>query len=247
MEGMRRGRPRRLALATLLTASLLPASATAALGGKPGYPDTITWSGATWQVKTSRSAVGPGPCRYDRANASVDAAGYLHLRVARAGSTWTCAEIIGPTSFGYGMYTFELASDVSGLDPNIVLGLFTWSDRARYAHREIDIEFARWGNAGDPTNAQYVVQPYSTAGHLARFTQPSVTTSTHAFRWQPGRIDWWSRDADGNLIASYTYAGTDVPIPGDERVRLNLWLFQGQAPTDGQPAEVLVRSFAWSP
>jgi hypothetical protein len=68
---------------------------------------------------------------------------------------------------------------VDKLDPNVVLGLFTWSDKAPSAHREIDIEFARWANAADPTNAQYVVQAYGGAGHLARFTQLATATSTH--------------------------------------------------------------------
>ena len=236
---------RALSLAVLLVvASAAPALA----AGKPGYPDKIAWGGTTWAIKTSRSAVGPGPNVFDKANVTVDAAGGLHLRIAKnAAGTWTCAEIIGPTSYGYGTYTFTLASRVDTLDPNVVLGLFTWSDRAPYAHREIDIEFARWGNPDDPTNAQYVVQPYGTAGHLQRFTQPAADTSTHRFTWQPGRVTWQSLDGGGNPIANYTYSGADVPKPGDERVRLNLWLFGGAAPTDGAPVEVIVSSFVFTP
>ncbi len=238
-----------IALCALGLAALLGAAsaAPAFAAGKPGYPDKIAWSGATWAIKTSRSAVGPGPNVFDKANVSVDAAGGLHLRIAKSASgAWACAEIIGPTSYGYGTYTFTLASRVDTLDPNVVLGLFTWSDRAPYAHREIDIEFARWGNADDPTNAQYVVQPYGTAGHLQRFTQPDAATSTHRFTWQPGRVTWQSLDGSGNPIANYTYTGSDVPKPGDERVRLNLWLFGGAAPTDGAPVEVIVSSFVFT-
>lgn len=236
---------RALSLAVVLVAaSAAPALAT----GKPGYPDTVTWNGVRWAVKTSRSAVGPGPNVFDKANVSVDAEGRLHLRVTKnAAGSWSCAEIIGPTSYGYGTYTFTLASRVDTLDPNVVLGLFTWSDKAPYAHREIDIELARWGNAADPTNAQYVVQPEGTAGHLQRFTQPAADTSIHRFSWQPGRVTWQSLDSSGNQIATYTYTGSDVPKPGDERVRLNLWLFGGAAPANGSPVEVIVRSFAFTP
>jgi hypothetical protein len=233
-----------LAVAALLLATgVMPVAA----AGKPGYPDSITWGGQPWSVKTSRSPVGPGPCVFAKANAFVDATGSLHLRIARPAGTWTCAEIIGPASYGYGTYTFTLDSRVDALDANVVLGLFTWSDRAPYAHREIDIEFARWGNPADPTNAQYVVQPYATAGHLARFTQPSTTTSTQSFTWRAGQVSWRSVDGAGAQIASYSYAGKDVPLPGDERVHLNLWLFNGSAPTDGQPVEIVVRSFAFAP
>lgn len=237
------------AVAVVVAAVVLAASASPAFAaGKPGYPDKVTWSGETWSIKTSRAAVGPGPNVFARDNVSVDAAGQLHLRIAKdAGGTWTSAEIIGPRTYGYGTYTFKLASSVHALDPNVVLGLFTWSDKARYAHREIDIEFARWGDATDPTNAQYVLQPHGAHGHLQRFTQPADTTSAHQFTWTPGRIDWASHDSAGTRIASYTYAASDVPPTGDERVRLNLWLFGGQPPTDGQPVEVIVSSFRFSP
>jgi hypothetical protein len=241
--------PRRLAACAALGVFVTAFVASpVAAAGKPGYPDKITWGGVSWQVKTSRSAVGPGPNVFAKSNVLVDASDALHLRVQKdASGRWTCAEIIGPTSFGYGTYTFTLGSRVDGLDPNLVLGLFTWSDKAPQAHREIDIEFARWGNAADPTNAQYVVQPYATGNHLVRFTQPALTTSTQSFTWRAGRIDWASRDPTGNLIASYTYAGSDVPIPGDERVHLNFWLFNGAAPMDGKPAEVVVSSFRFTP
>ncbi len=178
----------------------------------------------------------------------VDTFGRLHLRVAKnASGAWTCAAIIGPTSYGYGTYTFTLASRVDTLDPNVVLGLFTWSDKAPYAHREIDIEFARWGNSADTTNAQYVVQPYATAKHLERFTQLARAVSTHSFTWRAGQISWQSLDANGAPIEAYTYTGPDVPKPGDERVRLNLWLFGGAAPTNGTPVEVIVSSFVFTP
>jgi hypothetical protein len=216
--------------------------------GKPGYPDKIVWSGVTWDIKTSHAPVGPGPNVFDKSNVTVDDLGGLHLRIAKnASGAWTSAEIIGPTSYGYGTYTFTLGSRVDNFDPNVVLGLFTWSDRAAYAHREIDIEFARWGYAADPTNAQYVVQPYNQAGHLKRFAEPPATISTHRFSWQPGRVDWESYDAAGGLIDSYVYSGTDVPRAGDERVHLNFWLFGGGAPTDGMPAEAIVTSFTFTP
>lgn len=215
--------------------------------GKPGSPDTIVWCGATWDVKTSPSAVGPGPNLFDTSNVSVDASGNLHLKITKnASGTWTCAEIIGPATYGYGTYTFALASRVDTLDPNAVFGLFTWSDRAPNAPHEIDIEFARWGNAGDPTNAQYVVQPHDVARHLVRFTQPADAVSLHRFTWQKGQVTWSSTGATGGYIGSYNYVGSDVPLTGDERVRLNFWLVNGAAPTNGAPAEVVLSSFTFT-
>lgn len=221
-----------------------------AAAGKPGYPDKIVWGGLTWDIKTSRAVVGPGPNIFARNNVSVDTSGALHLRIAKDTSgAWTCAEIIGPASYGYGTYTFTLGSAVDALDANVVLGLFTWSDKAPYAHRELDIEVARWGNTADTTNAQYVVQPYDVVNHLRRFTVPQTATasSTHRFSWHPGQVTWESYDAYGGLIASYEYKGSDVPKPGDERVHLNLWLFNGAAPLNGSAVDVVVRSFSFAP
>jgi len=219
-----------------------------AAAGKPGYPDKIVWGGLTWDIKTSRSAVGPGPNIFAKSNVSVDTSGALHLRIAKDTSgAWTCAEIIGPASYGYGTYTFTLGSAVDALDPNVVLGLFTWSDKAPYAHRELDIEMARWGNPADTTNAQYVVQPYDVVTHLRRFTMSSASSSIHRFSWHPGQVTWDSYDASGGLIASYDYKGSDVPRAGDERVHLNLWLFNGAAPLNGSPVDVVVRSFSFAP
>jgi len=240
--------PMALRAISLVLLLVVTSAAPALAAGKPGYPDKIAWSGTTWAIKTSRSAVGPGPNVFAKANVSVDGNGGLHLRIAKDGAgTWTCAEIIGPVSYGYGTYSFTVASRVDALDPSVVLGLFTWSDKAPYAHREIDIEFGRWGSAVDPMNAQYVVQPYGRAGHLRRFAQPAIAPSTHRFTWQPGQITWQSLDAAGTQTAAYTYTGIDVPKPGDERVRLNLWLFGGAPPTDGASVEVIVSSFVFTP
>jgi len=221
----------------------------AAAAGKPGYPNTITWSGHTWQVKSSQSKVGPGPNYFSAStdNVWVDGEGRLHLKITYRNGRWSCAEIISSESFGYGTYVFDVASPVDDLDANVVLGLFTWSDKAAYNHREIDIEFARWRNPLDPTNAQYVVQPYDVAGHLVRWTLPSgASPTTHDFTWRAGRIDFGSFDL-GGWSNSWTYAGSAVPKPGGENVRLNLWLSGGFAPSDGQEVEVVVNDFGFAP
>lgn len=240
---------RRLALITVVLAIAVATTGSVLAAGKPGYPDRVTWSGGSWQVKTSTAAVGPGPNIFAKANVSVDASGFLHLRIARdASNRWTTAEVIGPTSYGYGTYTFTVASRLDQFDPNVVLGLFTWSDKAPYAHRELDVEIADWGSTTDPTNAQFVVQPYDKPNHLHRFPVGDAVRTLHQFEWRAGRVTFTSRRLDtGALIATYTYSGSDVPKPGDERVRLNLWLFRGAAPTNGLPVEVVVESFAFAP
>jgi hypothetical protein len=163
----------------------------ASAAGKPGYPNTVLWGGRTWTVKSSQSRVGPGPNYFSASsdNVWVDSLDRLHLKITYRNGRWNCAEVIRAASFGYGAYTFEVATAVDDLDPNVVLGLFTWSDKGAFNHREIDVEIARWGNPSDPTNAQYVVQPYNLAGHLQRFTASGAAPTIHGFTWRSGRVD----------------------------------------------------------
>jgi hypothetical protein len=214
---------------------------------RPAPLRTVTFSGYTWQVKSSAGdVVGPGPNVFSdsASNVWVDSLGRLHLKIAYSKGRWRCAEVINSASLGHGRYTFELDSPVDGLDPNVVLGLFTWSDDPAYANRELDIEFSRWGNAADPTNGQYVVQPYDLGGHLQRFAQPAGSSSTHSFDWQAGSVAFASATA---APSAWTYAGSDVPPPGSEHARMNLWLYRGAPPANGRSVEIVVRRFSFSP
>lgn len=213
----------------------------------PAGPSSISWSGHEWTVKDHNRKIGPGPNFFSAANVSVDDRDRLHLKIQKSGKRWTVAEVINTGSFGYGTYTWTIAS-APVFDPNVVLGLFTWNDDPAYNHREIDIEYARWGNAADPNNAQYVVQPYSTAGNEHRWRDGSLLAgSTHSFTWRESEVEFLSLAADGSVLQHWVYDGPDVPVPGGENPRINLWLFRGSAPSDGQAAEVVLESFRHTP
>ncbi|MDA1014628.1 MAG: glycoside hydrolase family 16 protein [Planctomycetota bacterium] len=225
-------------------------------GGNNDGPRSISFAGYNWTVKSSNNTVGPGPNYFSNSenNVWVDELGRLHMKITRQGKKWYAAEVICQESFGHGAYDFYLDSRVDDLDPNVVLGLFTWHDDPAFAHREIDIEFARWGNATDPTNAQYVVQPWDAADHLVRFTQPNVAQSTHSFNWLPNSV--WFQSLVGHrvtpevpedVISSTAYNGSDIPQPGGENARINLWLMQGKAPTDRTEIEVIIADFKFTP
>jgi hypothetical protein len=207
---------------------------------------TIEFSGYTWRVKSSLAPVGPGPNCFSEspANAFVDAGGRLHLEIAPSNGRWRCAEVINTQSLGHGRYTFELGSRPDDLDANVVLGLFTWSDDPSYSNREIDIELSRRGDAADLTNEQYVVQPYDHPGNLQRVRQPAAASCTHSFEWQPNAVTFAYSSAKPS---SWIYSGPDVPPPGAEHVRINLWLYRGALPTSGKTVEVIVNRFSFAP
>lgn len=214
------------------------------------------FAGYNWWVKSSTGLVGPGPNYFSDStnNVWLDASNRLHLRITNRSNAWQCAEVVTRRSFGHGQYRFTLESRVDNLDPYVVLGLFTWSDDPAYDHREIDVECSRWAWAGDPDNAQFVVQPYNLANHLVRYAVPAgQTNSTHLFSWETNRVTFQSLrgayaapPAASNIVSSWVYTNT-VPPAGDENVRLNLWLYQGQAPANTNEAEVVIGSFRFVP
>jgi len=235
----------------IVLVSALPMAAAAGRpdnpGGKPPPgPSTIEWSDHQWTVKSHNRKIGPGPNFFSSANVRV-VGDELHLSITRSGNKWYAAEVINTASLGYGTYSWTVGP-MDPLDPNVVLGLFTWNDDPAYNHREIDFEYARWGNASDPNNAQYVVQPYSTEGNEYRWRQETFGVATvHSFTWAPGSVEFLSRTTDGGQLASWTYDGPDVPLPGGENARMNLWLFRGAAPTDGAEVTVVLQSFSHTP
>ena len=226
------------------------------------YATEISFSGYKWEVKTSgASLTGPGTNYFSSAtnNVWVDNQGRLHLRITRqtVGGTnqWHCAEVVSQRSFGNGTYRLSLDSRVDNLDPQVVLGLFTWSDDPAFTHREIDIEFSRFANATDVNNAQYVVQPFTLAGNRQRFQVPTgLNPGTYSFKWETNRISYQSMRGyyfggpATNIFNQWTFTNlTRIPVARDENARINLWLFNGKPPLNGQETEIIINRFAFVP
>jgi len=223
----------------------------------------IAFSGHDWLVKNSADTrLGPGPNYFSDStrNVWVDELGRLHLRIEKRTGRWYSAEVISAASFGYGTYRWYLDSPVDRLDVNVVLGLFTWNDDPAHNHRELDIEFARWGNASY-ANGQYTVQPYTVAGNQFTFNEPAgLPETTHSLVWAaPVRVGAQPSAAfksigghaenstdPGPRIAERTF-DKGVPPAGGENARMNLWLFEGRAPTDRKVVEIVIKRFEFVP
>jgi hypothetical protein len=165
--------------------------------------------------------------------------GVLRLAINPVRRGWACAEIQSRRSFGYGRYTFVVNSDLSQLDPWVVLGLFTYADELRSPHNEIDIEVAKWGVAGTQTNAQFAQQPFRSHGHLRRLTLPPRPPYTLWWEWTEGKIVWGVNDGTGALVSERR--GHTKFKPAGELVHLNLWLSEGHAPAG--PVSIDIASF----
>lgn len=205
-----------------------------------------------WRVKSSTVPVAPGPNYFSSGERSVwmDERG-LHLTIAKSDDRWYATEVFTKQRVGYGTYTFSVESDVRSYDPAVVAGFFTWDTAPIEHNREIDIEFAAWGEP-DGTKFQYVVQPYTSPERIEVF-DPKLQgdSTTHRIIWLPDRLEFFSYhgpvdpddpDSRSQLMHHWVFAGTP-PTEGRVRFRMNLWLFQGMVPQ--QPVEMVVTSFRY--
>jgi len=211
------------------------------------YP-TIQFSGHEWAVKAGVS-LGPGPNYFSSNNDNVwvDDQDRLHLKITKRDGKWYCAEVYQIQSLGYGTYTFQLSSRVDLLNKNVVGSPFIYRDDTH----ELDVEFSRWGVESGP-NSQFVVQPYYNPGNREQFSMSLLNdASTHIIKWKSDGVSFKSAQGHylsppaGQVIHEWEYTGGDVPSESDELVHSNLWLLDGQAPSDGREAEMVIQGFTF--
>jgi hypothetical protein len=212
-------------------------------------PRTLQFSGYEWQVRNVASNRGGRRNYYDSANAWTDSSGFLHLRITQNAGRWSCAEVKLTRSLGYGSYHF-VVREISHLEPAVVLSMFTWDDSdADQNHREMNIELARWGDAGNK-NAQYVVQPFYVPANVLRFSAPPGAL-THSFRWESGKAAFRTvrgvATTDGsNAVAEHTFT-SGVPSPGGESIHLVLYIFGNDSNPLQKDSEVVIEKFQYLP
>ncbi len=217
----------------------------------------LEWAGRSWNVTSGGMA---GVCAGDAANVSVDANGYLHLKITKNGNTWSAAEIFTTDKLEFGTYQWQTDGPTDRFDPNVVLGLYPYGPAGGIGQdgtNEIDIEYSRWGQANG-VNADWTDYPSSgtTIGELSyNFSLNGGTLSTSRFIWSTSQIESFLLNGIQpvgsltDLIKSWTYAPTNskTNIPQQAMpLGMNLWCFE-KTPTDGLPVEVVIRDFKFVP
>lgn len=210
------------------------------LGGNVFAEKTIDFSGYNWDVKTGES--GPGSNNWDDRTSAVyvDSQG-LHLTVGLRDGKWYSSEVYLPTSLGYGTYLFEMGSDVSFVDTNLVGAVFLYEDDTH----EIDVEFSRWG--GEVVdNAQFVLQPFDVTGNMKRFTLVEGSGVVQRIMWEPTRVVFEMLQ-NGQVVQQWEYIGKNNFVPGKEKVHINFWQYKAKAPSDFLAHEFVVKKFMFMP
>ena len=201
---------------------------------------TIDFSGYSWQVKNGYG--GPGPNNWDNSAEAVfvDSDG-LHLTVGVHEGKWYSSEVYLPQSLGYGTYEFEIASDVSLVDTNLVGAVFLYEDDTH----EIDVEFSRWAGEVGNKNVQFVMQPFDVAGNMKRFMLNSGSGVMQKIIWEPKRV-LFELVQNGLVMQQWGYTGQNNFVPGKEKVHINFWQYKGMAPSDLLKKEFIVKKFRFT-
>lgn len=211
---------------------------------------TISFSGIEWYVKAGFYGPGPNYWSDSKQNVWVDAKGFLHLKIRKAGGEWRCSEIYSVQEFGYGEFTFQVASNLEKYPGNVMVGLFVYEND----NSEIDIEFAN--RKSGRVLGWYAVQDSNRYEENCDNFSLNLTGdySTHKFSWNKQAIIFQSYHghADslpsaGHLINEWIYKGHNIPREGNERLRINFWLNSGNEPLNEKELELIIKSVDFKP
>lgn len=191
--------------------------------------DIVNFSGRKWDVKYSKTPVGPGPNYFSQFydDVWVDEKGYLHLTIANHDGIWYSSEVISQENMGYGTYVFTIQADISSFARNVVFGLFTWDESTFYeeANSEVGIEFSRWDDAETTKLLTMSVQPvnfgtfYPERTHTADVEQEVLSgVSTHMFTWTDTLITWASYTGE-NYTSATPIATWDFDLNHPPRIK----------------------------
>ena len=225
--------------------------------GTEGNAHALQWAGRNWAVTNGGMA---GVADGSPNNVSVDADGYLHLKITKTGNTWTAAELFTTDKLGFGTYQWQIDAPIDRFDKQVVLGLYPYGPAAgigKDSTNEIDIEYSFWGNANG-VNGDWTDYPASgtTIGEKSyKFSLDGGTLSTSRFIWSTSKIENFlikgmqPVGSTTDLINSWTYApgNSKVNIPQQALpLGINLWCFEAP-PSDGKNVEVVIRNFEFVP
>lgn len=215
------------------------------------YKRSIDFGGYCFKVKDSSLSdtgrLGPNQNIFSDTtdNVKIDSKGRLILNLTHKDNLWQAAEVASLEDFGYGEYTFKVASRIDNLDPHVAFSIFLYKDD----FHEVDIEFSTF----EGYNSQFVVQPYYLPHHMNTFTANlNGTYTTYTIDYQPSFIRFKAYHGHRttnthNLIHEWTYTGESVPSPEGMKLRFNLYLRHTDAPLNLKPQQIIISDFTYDP
>lgn len=226
-----------------------------ASGPIPNRPDDdlriIQWAGRSWRVRSWSGGPGPNDWCDTPDCVWVDNDGALHLTIRHIDGKWYASEVSTVNFSNFGEHRFYVEGPIDHLDPNVVLGLFLYSNIQDDDIQELDVEFAIWGDTDPDADAGwYTTWSQNAIGDQYSFDVALESAySTHAIDWQSDQVAFESLQGfhaqppgpDAIIAQWQTTNPAVIPTPDDEmRIHINLWLMNGWSPTDGQEVEMII-------
>ncbi len=213
-----------------------------------------------WQVKRKSERHGPGPNLFGQRadNLMIDPKDGLLFQIKKARKGWSCAEIISENTVGYGDYWVEIEADISKLNKQVVFGFFTYDHQNPPTHSEVDVEVSRWGKSkADPAQFAFyvaldspVVKRFATASgsknHVFVIKRRADYTEYYYYE---GTMSDYNPSSEAQQYFKYSYP-MDSYKPTQEKLHLNLWLFQGKWPAFSflaRDRKILVKNVKYTP
>jgi hypothetical protein len=205
----------RLLVAALAILALV--AATPAASAAERSERVLDWSGYRWIVRKTTTRADPGHNLWgDSAwNVRKRRDGSLRLNISKG----RAVELIGPPT-GYGSYRWVVRSDVRKVDPFRVVAFFV-----RGTGGEQDIEFSRWGEAGQPLLGSWVTWRRRTRLAFEQFAVPGPPPYTVMIDWRPQGTRFRVRDGAGVLLLDLRYATARAGL--HVAPRLSYWVYPG--------------------
>lgn len=210
--------------------------------------DSIFISGHEFEIKQSKTRVGPGPNIFSKNNirsfkSGVKIGTYFNPEFQR----WESSELILKKSLGYGNYKFKISANFSELDPNTVIGVFFYDDHSQSElndMHEIDvIEISKWKN--DKCRGQSVQHDFKGMLCSYEFDVTDVKKISCEVDWKPHLLEVKCNNANigDELIRAKYYR--ELPHHEVANFRVNLWLFRGDDPSKAD--ELIFEDFSFIP
>jgi hypothetical protein len=222
----------------------------------------ILWAGFSWTVEHD-NAPAAGTKNPSRDNVIVDTAGRLHLLLRpNVNGIWGGMQMLSDLDMGFGMYQWQVEGRPDLFDPNVIFGMFQyprdWQNAAGYD--EWDFEWAKWGNAARAYNMDLSINPnrsHPDADRVLKMLSIDLPSTLSTYRVRRTNRSMTFEIFGGHIpvdetstpLANWHFAPSDPTLVSQvpQRTIMNLWLNQGVPPLDGQPVEIIVSSFSFTP
>jgi Beta-glucanase/Beta-glucan synthetase len=209
------------------------------------------FAGREWEIKDSGTGrAGPGGQFgnfWSENNAYLDTDdNTLVLQLSKnSQGLWTCAEVKAVEHTSYGEHKYYISGRPDLNHPYVVFGTFLYkeiqNDPNNYNVREIDIEFAKFGNDTSTNNGGFAMHrdgggtPYWENKFIANLDNTNDLTTTY-YNWTDNSVAFRvHKGIDGEIItngaATYTPDANSISYYPKEndylKMHINYWIFGG--------------------